>query len=95
MVTLPDFASEAGVDKAAYQSCVSSGKMKEKVDASVEEAFALGAQGTPYTVLVVGNQQAVINGAQSYDVVKSVIDNLIEQLDGTYNQASSTTPTAQ
>jgi protein-disulfide isomerase len=95
MVALPDFAAESGVDKAAYQSCVSSGQMKEKVDASVEEAFSLGAQGTPYTVLVVGNEQAVINGAQSYDVVKSVIENLIEQLDGTYTQASSTEPTAQ
>ena len=69
-------------DKAAYQACVSSGKMKEKVEASVKEAFALGAKGTPYTVLVVGNEQAVINGAQSYDVVKSIIDNLISQLDG-------------
>lgn len=95
MIALPDFAVEAGVDKAAYQSCVSSGQMKEKVEASVEEAFALGAQGTPYTVLVVGNEQAVINGAQSYDVVKSVIENLVQQLDGTYNQASSTSPTAQ
>jgi protein-disulfide isomerase len=95
MVALPDFAVESGVDKAAYQSCVSSGQMKEKVDASVAEAFSLGAQGTPYTVLVVGNEQAVINGAQSYDVVKSVIENLIQQLDGTYTQASSTEPAAQ
>ena len=94
MITLPDVAAEAGVDKAAYQSCVSSGKMKEKVEASVEEALALGAQGTPYTVLVVGNEQAVINGAQSYDVVKSIIDNLISQLDGqpTTIETATTTP---
>jgi protein-disulfide isomerase len=90
MVALPDYASEAGVDKAAYQSCVSSGQMKDKVAASVEEAFSLGAQGTPYTVLVVGNEQAVVNGAQSYDVVKSIIENLLQQLDGTYAQASTT-----
>jgi protein-disulfide isomerase len=90
MVLLPEFATEAGVDRGAYESCVSSGQMKDKVRASAEEAFNLGAQGTPYTVLVVGNEQAVINGAQSYDVVKSIIDNLISQLDGTYGAASST-----
>lgn len=95
MVTLPELAVEAGVDKDAYQSCVSSGQMKEKVEASVEEAFALGAQGTPYTVLVVGNEQAVVNGAQSYDVVKSIIDNLISQLDGlpaSAAESATTTP---
>jgi protein-disulfide isomerase len=82
MVALPNYAAEAGVDLAAYQSCVSSGRMKERVAASVKEAFDLGAQGTPYTVLVVGSEQAVINGAQPYDVVKGIIDNLISQLDG-------------
>lgn len=82
MVALPEFAAEAGVDKGAYQSCVSSGQMKEKVDASVKEVMDLGAEGTPYTILIVGNEQAVVNGAQPYDVVKSIIDNLISQLDG-------------
>ncbi len=90
-IALPDLATESGVDRAAYQSCVSSGQMKEKVSTSVEEAFALGAKGTPYTVLIVGNEQAVINGAQSYDVVKSIVENLIQQLDGTYNQNASST----
>ncbi len=95
MVALPELAANSGVDKNAYQSCVSSGQMKDKVTTSVEEAFTLGAQGTPYTVLVVGSEQAVINGAQSYDVVKSIIDNLISQLDGQPTATEATATTTQ
>lgn len=89
-VKLPEYAVEAGVEAAAYDACVSSGKMTSEVEKSVEDAFNIGARGTPYTVIMVGSEQAVINGAQSYETVKSILDNLIAQLDGTYNTASST-----
>lgn len=82
-VKLPDYAVTAGVDKGAFEACVSSGKMEEPVRKSVEDAFNIGARGTPYTVIMVGSEQAVINGAQSYETVKSILDNLIGQLDGT------------
>ena len=96
MISLPDFAVDAGVDKNAYQACVSSGQMKEKVESSVAEVMDLGAKGTPYTVLIVGNEQAVVNGAQPYDVVKSIIDNLISQLDGgATSQENIATTTSQ
>jgi protein-disulfide isomerase len=80
---IPDYVAAAGVDAAAHAECLSSGRMTEAVTDSVEDAFNLGARGTPYTVVMVGNQQAVINGAQSYDTVKSIVDNLIGQLEGT------------
>jgi protein-disulfide isomerase len=90
---LPEFASLAGVSVEQFQSCYNSGRMEEKVLASAEEAFKIGARGTPHTVVMVGNQQAVVNGAQSYDVVRSIIENLIQQLDGTFNPNSVQTPT--
>ena len=79
---LPAYAVDAGVSESDYISCVSSKKMEDKVIASAEEAFKIGARGTPYTVVSVGNQQAVINGAQPYNVVKDIIENLINQIDG-------------
>jgi protein-disulfide isomerase len=82
-VKLPDYAVTAGVDRAAFEACVSSGKMADPVRKSVEDAFNIGARGTPYTVIMVGSEQAVVNGAQSYETVKSILDNLISQLDGT------------
>lgn len=85
---IPDYAEEAGVERDTYIECMESGRMKEAVKASVEDAFSIGAQGTPYTVLVVGNQQAVINGAQPYETVKGIVQNLIDQLDGNFDPAS-------
>ena len=58
-------------------------EMEERVSASVQDAFNIGANGTPYSVLIVGDQQAVINGAQPYDIVKGIVENLIGQLEGT------------
>jgi len=88
---LPEYAERAGVSRSDYQSCLDSNRMEAAVTASLEDGFNAGARGTPYTVLVVGNQQAVINGAQPYDVIKGIIDNLIDQLDGAAPQATATT----
>jgi protein-disulfide isomerase len=81
---IPDYVTYVGVDKDQYVSCMDNGDTTEAVKTSIEDAFNIGARGTPYTVLVVGNQQAIISGAQPYDVVKGIIENLISQLDGTF-----------
>jgi len=84
---LPDFAVAAGVDKALFNDCVASDRMLDTLKADMADGLAAGAQGTPYTVIKVGNQQAVINGAQPYDVVKGIVENLFAQLDGTFDAA--------
>jgi len=91
---LPEFAVAAGVDKALFNDCVASDRMLDDLRADMADGLAAGAQGTPYTVIKVGNQQAVINGAQPYDVVKGIVENLFEQLDGTFDPAveAATTP---
>jgi len=80
---LPEYAVTAGADKAAFMSCLESGKMKEEVTASYNEAVAAGIQGTPHSFVLVGNQQAPIEGAQPYEVVKQIVENLLGQLEGT------------
>lgn len=90
MVRLPEYAERAGVERGAYDACMSSGRMKATVEASMEDAFNIGARGTPYTILVAGNQQAVINGAQSYTTVRGIVSNLLDQLDGRVNPTPAT-----
>lgn len=80
---IPDYVEQSGVDIGAYTLCMDNGETEEELMSSLEDAYNIGAQSTPYTVLVVGNQQAVIDGARSYETVKSVIENLLAQLDGT------------
>jgi len=78
-----------GVSEEDYIQCVSSGRMQEDVLASTEEGYRIGARGTPYTVITVGEQQAVINGAQPYNVVRGIVQNLIDQLDGNFEAGNS------
>jgi protein-disulfide isomerase len=82
MVKLPDYAEQIGVKKDEFNTCFNSNKMAEAVKTSAAEGFSIGARGTPYTIVIVGNEQAVINGAQSYDTVRGIIQNLINQLEG-------------
>ena len=82
---LTQYAEAAGVSEKDYTDCLKSGHMQEAVIAQIEDGFNSGARGTPYTVLIVGNQQAVINGAQPYEVVKGIIVNLLSQLDGNFD----------
>lgn len=94
-LNLPEYAVEAGVKKEEYISCLESRRMEGAVKKSVEDAFNIGARGTPYTVLMVGNEQAVINGAQSYETVRGIIENLLKQLDGNFTPPAQTeTPPA-
>jgi protein-disulfide isomerase len=90
MVKLPEYAASSGVDKTAFNACLASGKFKTKVQDSLAEGAKAGAQGTPYSIVLVGGQQAVINGAQPYEVVKQIVDNLITQLDGGTVSTSTT-----
>lgn len=82
MTRLPEFAMTAGVDQAAFTECLNSGRQQQAVTDSYNDALAAGAQGTPHTIVLIGDQQAVINGAQPYSVIKEIIDNLISQIEG-------------
>lgn len=81
MSKLDTFAQNAGVNTKAFESCLQDGRTKADVQQDFNDGVNAGARGTPYSVVVVGNQQGVINGAQPYEYVKSVIDTLLKQMD--------------
>lgn len=73
---LSEFAEASGVSKSDYESCVGTEKHRDKVEADLSNAIAVGAEGTPFSVIIVGDQLMTINGAQPYDQVKLLIDGL-------------------
>jgi len=79
---LPEFATQVGVDARAFETCLDSGKYTEAINEDVAEAVAAGGRGTPHTIVLVGDQQGVINGAQPYEVVKQIVDSLLTQIEG-------------
>jgi protein-disulfide isomerase len=85
---LPAYAESAGIALDDYIECMNSHRMQPAVEASIRDGFNSGARGTPYTVLIVGNQEAIINGAQPYETVKGIVSNLIDQLDGNFDTES-------
>lgn len=82
LAKLPEYAVTAGVDKAKYTACVDAGTFDAKITADVAAAMKAGAKGTPYSVMIVGDQQGVIDGAQPYEVVKQMVDTMLAQLSG-------------
>ncbi|MBI2673789.1 MAG: thioredoxin domain-containing protein [Candidatus Zambryskibacteria bacterium] len=76
---LPRIATAIGLDSAAFNTCLSSGKYTESITKSVEEAVKAGALGTPYSVIVSQDgQKVLINGAEPVAMVKAKIDALLK-----------------
>jgi len=82
LAKLPEYAVTAGVDKAKYTACVDAGTFDAKIAEDVVAATKAGAKGTPYSVMIVGDQQGVIDGAQPYEVVSQMVETMIAQLSG-------------
>ncbi len=80
MTRLSEYAEAAGIDRTAFMSCLDSGRQKDKVADSVKDGLDAGIIGTPHSFVLVGNQTAAINGAQPYEIVKQIIENLLGQL---------------
>lgn len=82
MARLPEFAETAGVDRTAFNECLESGDKAAAVTEDYENAIAIGGRGTPHTILLVGDQQGVINGAQPLATVQQIIESLLAQMEG-------------
>jgi len=71
---LSDIAVSLGLDKAAFEQCLASGTYSDRIATDVAEVGAAGGQGTPHSIMIVGKNQTPIEGAQSYESVKQMID---------------------
>ena len=77
---LPKLAADLGIDRAAFEQCLSSGEFAEAITKSVEEATKAGAQGTPYSLVVTkSGKKLPINGALPYESVKQIIESALAE----------------
>ena len=80
---LKNLASEAGLDRATFDTCLDSGRMLAPVRASVDRATQLGADGTPQMYLGIADADGTfrilrsIRGAVPFAQLKPVIDELL------------------
>lgn len=72
---LPKIAKVVGLDVKAFNTCLSSGKYAEKVEAHYQDAVRAGGRGTPNSIIVSKDGTKIqIQGAQPYEAVKALID---------------------
>ncbi|MBI4057839.1 thioredoxin domain-containing protein [Candidatus Microgenomates bacterium] len=76
---LPKIATQIGLDESKFQSCLDSGKYKDKVEEQYQGGVTAGVSGTPGNFIV--NQKGevwIVPGAVPYDQLKSVIDEALK-----------------
>lgn len=75
---LPQIAKEIGLDVKKFEECQKSNKFAQKIQEQSNDAVAAGGQGTPYSVIIAGDQKIPINGALPFDQIKPVLDSLLK-----------------
>ncbi len=75
---LPIIATSIGLDTAAFNSCLSSGRYAPKVEADYQDGVKAGATGTPHSVIITKDGKTPIDGAKTYDQMKTIIDALLK-----------------
>lgn len=79
--------SSLGLLPQSFDACMKAHTYQQKVSNDFEDGIAIGAGGSPFTVLLVKGQAPItINGALPYDGLKKIVDQAI----GKALEASST-----
>ena len=93
LAQLPVIAGQVGLNVDTFNTCLNSGKFTKKITESYNEAIKAGGQGTPYTLIMVGQDSVALNGAQPYSSMRAAIDAILSGLPGgaTVNTSASTT----
>lgn len=76
---LPEIAAFAGLDVDAFNTCLESGQMAERVQADLTEVVAAGGRGTPHNIILFDGEQFPLEGGQPFEVMKQIIDQLLSE----------------
>lgn len=80
LAELPNVAEYIGLDRTAFETCLTSGRFKDKIASNLEDATNSGGQGTPYSIVIAKNgTKSVIPGALQYEQVKQIIDEALSK----------------
>lgn len=75
---LPQIAEDVGLNRSDFEKCLDSGKYEEAIEDAVQEAFDAGGRGTPHNIMIVGDEQIEIPGAQPFTAIKAAIEAALE-----------------
>lgn len=80
MTTLATFAQQQGIDATKFKTCVNDPATTAIVDNGIKEAASIGAQGTPFSIIVntKTGKQIIVPGAYPLAQIKQDIDSLLK-----------------
>ncbi len=78
---LYNIAKFVSLDAGEFKTCLDSGRFKEKVEASYNEGLTAGVTGTPMSfMLLPGDKQVQIPGAEDYALLKQSLDSALAEI---------------
>lgn len=75
---LPKIAEEVGIDRKKFEACLNSGKYAQKVQDQANGGLAAGVQGTPHSIIVVGDEKIPLSGAVPLEQLKAIVDSALQ-----------------
>ena len=79
LAQLPQIAEDVGINRKKFEECLNSGKYAQKVQNQANDGAAAGVRGTPYSVVVAGDQKIPVNGAVPFEQLKTTIDSVLQK----------------
>ena len=77
---LPKIAREIGLDESKFNSCLASGKYAKRIQEDLDNANAIGGNGTPWSIVVTkSGKKYPLSGAQPYEAVKQLIELALQE----------------
>lgn len=77
---LPEIAEDIGLNRAAFESCLESGRYGKFVQNEYIAAVHAGGRGTPYTIVLTDGETIPIEGgAKSFETMQSVVETILGQ----------------
>lgn len=74
-----DIALEAGLPMTELEKCLADEKYLPKVLAQYDEAFTAGARGTPFTVIIKGEERLKLEESLAYFELRKLIESLLSE----------------
>ncbi len=74
---LTDIAEYVNLNINQFQECLNSGQYNDKVKYHMAQGEAAGVRGTPFSVIIKGEQKIPIPGALPFEQVKTLLDPLL------------------
>lgn len=77
---LPQYAEDLGINKDEFITCLESDKYNDKISKQIEEGFKVGAEGTPYSIVITPSGEMIpVSGARPIEDWRKLFDMILQE----------------